>query len=645
MKKKLIMYVMTILLVVSMMYGCDKENNKNGNGVEEGKENQTQQNSQGVSSNKEKFDIEVTYSDKEKLSLAKGDLSMFSNFIELNNKSITITESGEYVLSGKIDDGQIIVDVPKDDDKVVTLILNGVDVTSTNSAAIYVKNAKKVVLSLVQNSINTFTDGTSYTYDDVDNEEPNACIFSKDDLVISGYGALCVTGNFNNGIYSKDDLTITGGRIEVEAVNNGIKGKDSIAILDASITVKAGGDGLSTSNYEDAGKGFISIENGTFNIVSGEDAIQAETCMEIKNGSFDITTGEGAKVTSWNNNDKWGKKSNSSEDTVSKKAIKAGVDVTISGGEFTVNSEDDAIHSNNTITIDNGKFDIKSGDDGIHSDEKIIINKGEITINQSYEGIEATNVVINDGNIHITATDDGFNAAGGNDGSAINGRPGKNQFSAGTGSLEFNGGYIYVNSNGDGLDANGTITVNGGYILVDGPANAGNGALDFDGTFKMNDGFMLAVGYSGMSQMPTEASVNSVMIGLDSYLNAGDVFSIQNTDGVSVITFAAAKSYNNIVLCTSMLETDNEYTISVGGTVEGEVVDGVYSGQYTGGSIVETFTITENITMIGNVSSGMGPGGMPGGMPGGQMPEEGFPDDFPDDFPGNPGQKPDGGRR
>lgn len=661
MKKRLCGLVLVAMLSISTLYGCSsKDNNKNNSNFNDIFNNdKTEQNNSTNSNDLDKFDIEVTYSEKEKLSLTKNDLTKYSNIIELNDESVMIEESGEYVLNGKIDNGQIIVDVPDNDDKVVTLILNGVEIVSKDSAAIYVKNAKKVVLSLVEGTINSLADGETYTYADEEKEEPNACIFSKDDLVISGNGCLKVTGNFNNGIYSKDDLTITGGEILVESVNNGIKGKDSVAVLDANISVKAGGDGICASNNEDEGKGFISIENGSFNIISSQDGIQAETCLEIKNGSFDITTGEGANVTSWGNEDKWGKpefnfdnnfnpenfnpgefnpedfkngfngtNSKDSDNTVSIKAIKAGVDITISGGSFVINSEDDAIHTNSTITIDNGSFNIKSGDDGIHGDETVTINNGEILISQCYEGIEATDVKVNDGNIHITATDDGFNAAGGNDSSAVMGRPGMNMFGGGTGTLEYNGGYIYVNSSGDGLDSNGTITVNGGYIIVDGPASAGNGALDYDSSFKMNDGFLLAVGYSGMAQMPSEASINSVMIGLEEYISDGDVFNIQNSEGMNVITFEPAKSCNNIVLCTSLLETGKEYTISIGGSADGEKVDGVYNGKYTGGTIYETFTIKDTMSTVGNATGGMGGFG-PGGMPGGQI----------------PGGKPDGGRR
>ncbi len=61
---------------------------------------------------------------------------------------------------------------------------------------------------------------------------PNAAIFSNDDLTINGGGSLTVDANYNNGIQSKDDLHITGGNISVTAVNDGIKGRDSIAVRD-----------------------------------------------------------------------------------------------------------------------------------------------------------------------------------------------------------------------------------------------------------------------------------------------------------------------------------------------------------------------------------------------------------------------------
>lgn len=551
MRRKIIALAVVTTLSLSTLFGCssgsgaEKEEtatNETSGSVNNGNSGMTDNNTLDTVS--EKFDIEVNYSDKEKLSLTKSQLSEYTNVITLGDETVTITESGDYVLEGKISDGQIIVDVPDTDTKVVTLILNGVEVSCSDSAAIYVKNAEKVVLSLVEGTTNTFSDGDNYTYDDAENEEPNACIFSKVDLVISGNGTLNVTGNCNNGIASKDDLTITGGKINVTAVNNGIKGKDSIAVLTTDITIEAGGDAVKSDNSTDEGKGFIIIEGGSFDITSGEDGFHAETCMVINGGTFNIA----------------------------------------------------------------------SGDDGIQADSTIEINGGDIVIAQCYEGIEATEIKVNDGNIHLTSSDDGFNAAGGSDSSSMGGRPGMNNFAGSTGSIVFNGGYIYVNASGDGLDANGSIEINDGYIIVDGPANGGNGAFDYDAGCTMTGGFVIAVGYSQMAQMPSNSSVNCVMVGLSQNMQAGDIVNISDSNGDSVVAFKAAKSYNNVVLCTSELKTGETYTVSTGGTVSGEITDGICSGTYTGGTVSTTFIVESTLTTAGNATGGMGGmGGRPGG--------------------------------
>lgn len=492
-----------------------------------------------------KFDIEVNYSEKEQLSLTKAQLSSYSNVIKLADESVTITESGEYVIEGTLNEGQLIVDVPETDAEVVTLILNGVDITCSNSSAIYVKSADKVVLSLVEGTVNNLQDGSEYTYDDETEEEPNACVFSKDDLVISGKGTLNVTGKFNNGIASKDDLTITGGIINVQAVNNGIKGKDSIAVMNVDMTVQAGADGLKADNTTDAEKGFILIDEGSFKITAGEDAIQAETCMEINGGTFDIV----------------------------------------------------------------------SGDDGVHADNTLVINGGEINITQCYEGIEATYITMNDGDVHVVSADDGFNAAGGNDASAMGQRPGMNGFSEGTGSLTINGGYVYIDSTGDGLDANGTFEMTDGYVIVDGPSNSGNGAFDYGSSCNVTGGFIVAVGASGMAQMPNQASINCVMIGLSQTISSGTLVNISDSNGNTILTFEGAKSYNNMVLCTSDLKTGEAYTVKTGGSVTGTSTDGVYTGIYSGGTEALTFTIENTISTAGNANGGMG--GMGGMKPGG----------------------------
>ncbi len=122
---------------------------------------------------------------------------------------------------------------------------------------------------------------TSYVFADPESGEPNAAIFSNDDLTINGSGYLVVNANYKNGIVSNDDLKIAAGNIIVNAVNDGIKGKDSLAVQDGMITINAGGDGLQAYNDEDLEKGYIAIEGGVFYITAGLDGIQAETQLAI----------------------------------------------------------------------------------------------------------------------------------------------------------------------------------------------------------------------------------------------------------------------------------------------------------------------------------------------------------------------------
>ena len=631
---KITAITMVTMLSITSVIGCSSDEDSNEKNTsdfnDDNYKNDAANGDTSTDNNIQKFDINVSYSDKEQLSVTKEDISKYTNKIDLANESVTITSSGEYVINGKLSDGQLVVDVPDDDIKVVTLILNGADITSSNSAAIYVKNAEKVVISLVEGTVNNLTDGNTYVYDDAAEEEPNACVFSKDDLVFAGKGTLNVTGNFNNGIASKDDLTITGGTINVKAVNNGIKGKDSIAIKDGSITVDAGADAFKSDNAEEAEKGFILVDGGSFNVTSGEDAFQAETCMEINGGNFTVKTGEGSSVKSWDNGNDWGRPGfgmmgNQTEtNTTNIKAFKAGCDITINNGTFTINSEDDAIHSNVTAEINGGTFDIASGDDGIHADDKLVINGGNINITQCYEGIEATYITMNDGDIHVVSSDDGFNAAGGNDSSAMGGRPGMNGFSEGTGSLTINGGYAYINASGDGLDANGSFDMTDGYVIVDGPSNSGNGAFDYGSSCNVTGGFILAVGASGMAQMPNQASINCVMIGIGSTVSKGTLVNISDSNGNVILTFEGAKSYDNMVLCTSDLKTGETYTVSVGGSVTGTAKDGIYKGAYSGGTEVASFTVENTLSTAGNATGGMGGMGGHGGMrPGGNKGEPG----------------------
>lgn len=589
-----------------------------------------------------KFDINVSYKDKQlntvydetaatKIQLSDSGIQVSDSGAVVQGNTVTITKAGTYIISGSVSDGQVIVD--SSEEGYVWLVLDNVSITSQNSSAIYVKSADNTLITLPEGTKNEVTDGKDYVFEG-EETSLNAAIYSKDDLFINGTGTLNVTGNYNHGIQSKDDLVIISGNITVHSAGDGIVGKDSVVIKEAVITVEAGADGIKSTNAVQD-KGYIYLDNPNITITAANDGIQAETCMVIEDGIYDIITGGGSGNASTKDNGEfnhgWGNwgggrpemredmEPDSNEDTVSDsaKGIKAGVDITINGGVFTCDTSDDAIHSNNSITINKGTMTMASGDDGIHSDTILTIHGGEIEITKSYEGIESANIYVNDGTITLTASDDGLNAAGGSDGSAINGRPGQNSFSgAGSYEMVFNGGTVLVYADGDGLDSNGKIIINGGTLWIEGPEDGGNTAVDYESGLEINGGTLFAAGSAGMAVAPTGGSQCSVMINFDSVFQGETKVTVRDSEGTGILNYTPGRSWQSIIFSSPDLQKGNTYDI------------------LTNEELNTSVMLSDLVTTVG-VSGGMN-GGMNGGMkkPGGMREnpdnrEEGI-KEFPD---------------
>lgn len=537
-----------------------------------------------------------------------------------SNGVLTIKAGGVYVLSGKLNDGQIIVEA--EDKKTVRLVLNGVEITSSNNSALHVKNSEKTVISLVDGTENIITDGKEYMLTE-SSDEPNAAIFSKDDLTINGNGQLKINGQYNNGLTSKDQLKITGGEISINAIDDGVMGRDLVAIKEGNISIEAGGDGIKSTNDEDTTKGSIVIEGGIFNIVVGNDGIQAISSLAVNDGSYTITTGGGSPETiaSFDSRMQGSREGMTTETTATEiesesfKGLKAAVDVTVAGGTFDINSSDDAVHSNQNVTIAGGEWKIASGDDGIHADSSVHTKDGNITITKSYEGIEGNVVTIDEGTIHLTSSDDGINVAGGNDGSGMD----MNANSSSTSMLTFNGGTTVVNAEGDGLDANGSIKMTAGSVVVNGPTSSGNGSLDYDGTFDITGGTIVATGSSGMAQAASEESSQySILMSFPEEQTAGTFVHLEDSEGEQMLTFLPEKEFQAIFISSPTLQTDTSYTLFTGGSTDGEELNGVYTADstYQGGTKILDFTLENSVTWLneagvttGNSAGGPGAGG------------------------------------
>jgi len=503
---------------------------------------------------------------------------------------LTISSSGTYSLSGSLTNGRIIVAVDSSDEGVVRLIFNGINVTCLYSAPFYVANAERTVIILADGTSNVLTDAATYTYfDDVENEEPNAALFSKDYLTIStgacsfGSGQLMVNGNYNDGITSKDGLIINNGAITVDSLDDGIRGKDYIIVKDGDINVTtAEGDGFKSDNADDATTGFVSVEGGTINIVAEGEGIQAQTYLLVYNGDFNIQSGGGAGTVF-------------DAENYSKKGLKAEVSVLILGGDFYIDSADDGVHSAAAIEIDGGDFEIYSGDDGIHSDATVDINGGDISVLRSYEGIESIIITIRGGNIHVESSDDGLNCADGSGGLDPWGpppNPTDSEFC-----LNIYGGYLAVYAQGDGLDSNGDIVMTGGTVIVHGPTADNNGILDcgdFGSSIIVDAGLLVGAGSSGMPASPSNTSAQKFKMLTFTRKNAGTLCHIESTTGQEIVTFGPSKQYECIIVSSPAFVAGITYKVYFGGTYTGGTnTDGIRAGgSYSGGTQATSLTFT-----------------------------------------------------
>lgn len=279
-----------------------------------------------------------------------------------------------------------------------------------------------------------------------------------------------------------------------------------------------------------------------------------------------------------------------SDSSASTKGIKADGALQILGGDYNINSADDAFHTNSTLEIRDGNMEIATGDDGMHADDALVISDGDINITESYEGIEGLTITIDGGNISIVSSDDGLNAAGGADSSGFGGM-GTDMFASNDDIwIEINGGYLYVLAGGDGVDSNGNLTISGGEVYIDGPSDGGNSAIDYgdNAAAYINGGTVVAVGSSDMVEAFDDSSEQAVMSVSVSAGSAGDEIKLLDSDGNELISFTAAKTYDAVIISTADLAQGETYTLVTGDNeTTVEMTSSVYSnisrqqGQFT----------------------------------------------------------------
>ena len=446
-----------------------------------------------------------------------------------------------------------------------------------------------------------------------------AITLSGDTATVSGSGAYASGGSVTIASAGYYDVTgtLTDGSLIVDA------GKNAKVFLRLNgVTITCSDD--AAIRVDQADKVFLTLAEGTENTVtSGETYSEAALADKTDGAIFahdDLTiNGSGALTVT----------------AAYKHGIAANDSLRITGGKITVTAPADTVHVNDSLHITGAAITLSAGDDAIRSDTSVAILGGSLTVNTCCEGIEAPEILIEDGAITVTSTDDGINACGTetSDGSL----PG----------VTISGGTVtLLNPSGrdaDGIDSNGNIDINGGLVYISLVGAGGNCALDYGsengGVCRINGGTVVACGSSTMLETMSENSAQPSLLYAGTTQAAGTEITLQDSSGETLLTYAAPNSFSAVLVSCPEMATGSTYTLTLGDTAQEIPLTQVattygVSGGMGGG-------------MDGNMGGGMGgQGGMNGG-PGDFAPTSGTADSATDDTAlpggsGTPPTKPDG---
>jgi hypothetical protein len=509
---------------------------------------------------------------EEKLIILKDNSAeIVGSGVDFSQGNLKISAPGTYRISGKLSNGQIIVQSAGTD--IVRLILNGVEVHSDIGSSLFIDKSERVLIFLERGTVNNFSDNENYS---LTQDGQNATIYNQTFTIVDGEGVLNIKSNFEDGLSSKGGLLIRNGKIKVDAKDEAIRGKDFVVIRGGEFDLVAGGDALKSDNEVNRNSGYIEINDGLFDITAKGDGISAYSKVNIRGGIYNIKAGGGFEAFLPNGN--------------SAKGIKAENEVNVIAKQLSLNCADDAIHSNSDLRILGGEYKVQTGDDAFHGDNSLTIENCKITVLYAFEGFEAKTINIGAGKYELSTLNDCISASSIRD------------------SEQNDGSYVYIkngtlilrSTSGDLLDSNGNVEMSGGTMIMHGPISA-EVPLDYNGTFRMIAGLIVASGStSRFLQAPSAISPqNSVLISLKKGNEAGKLINISEAKGESLVTFRPQTNYFSFIFSSSKLIKGGNFTVSTGGLVVGTAESGYYeTGVYKDGTVNGNFTVNAVITQL-----------------------------------------------
>ncbi len=479
-----------------------------------------------------------------------------------NGTSVSISSDGIYSLSGTSGDAKIIITADN-----VSLILDGIAIGSAKDSALEYRGKGKLLISLAEGSENKLS------------ANGKTAVQCDGDLTINGSGSLYISGD--TGISCDGELRLCGGKLSISADDDGITCGDFILISGADTTISSGGDGIRVREKEN--NGYFAIEKGSLDIKSSGDGIQTDNGIFVADGEISLSCGGGSSAVMLRSGEKYsyGRHGGYSTDGTkvfdfsnlvsgdgskagSKKGMRSGGVLKISGGKVVIDSADDSIFASGSIDISNGDILLSTGDDGIHSDRSVTVSGGRVEVKNSHSAIEGMSVDIKDGVLLLHSYRDGINASGGND---IDYSGNLNEVSLRY--ISISGGDTEIYSGGDGIDSNGTAAMSGGSLHIYAADNDKFGSICYSDSFTVSGGTLAAFGSDGMTKAPS--MVSSPCISVFAKAEQGDIFKVVDDSGTVILNIIMPKRCDSAVLFSNDISEGRRYSIYANDTLLTEV--------------------------------------------------------------------------
>lgn len=508
------------------------------------------QESQSVTS----FQSQTSYDESQasQIILADQTATVTGQGASFSDQTLTITQTGTYVLTGSGKNIKLVVEAADTDQ--VHLVFQNLTLEGEGTL-LQVNKAQEVVISLAEGSQNALTESQAS-----DDEKVKATIHSQVPLTLNGTGNLTLTALTKNALEVEDDLKVLGGTYTVKAANHGFKAEGALDIEAVTLTIEAGKDGLHAEHDEMIERANISLNPTQLSIAATEDGVDAGNELTIKGGTITVSQ---------------------SEEGLEARVIRQ------LGGDVTIKSSDDGVNASagsSSKTSDTSATSKTTDASATSNTADTSSSASQATTDSATASTSASQATadpaatsqVDQANKDKNATPPSPPAGqappqGGQppqNGQGPGGMPpGGQEESDPSLQIILEGGTLTIDAEGDGIDSNGTVSISGGSLVVNGSVQGGNGPLDAAGDITITGGTVWALGTSdmlqGFAQGSTQASITANIAG-----TAGQTLIILDANGKEVARQTASKDFQAVIMSSADLVDGQTYTIQVEGTTQ-----------------------------------------------------------------------------